>query len=295
MRYRFLRFPKGRYKAVTFSYDDGCREDIRMAETLSRHGIKSTFNISSDFMGKIHAVCGSQYLTREEIVEHLLSKGHEIAVHGASHRAPGKQRSIDGIQDVLRCRLELEKSFDRIIRGMAYPDSGVLVFQNGASYGNVRQYLQDLDIAYARTLGENKNSFALPTDWYAWVPTVHHRNPQVFDYIKEFLELDTKDAYASVRMPQLFYLWGHSYEFEVNNEWTLLEDICEKLGGNDEIWYATNMEIYDYVIAYNSLVFSADSTRVYNPTLLEVWFDVDATLYSIKPGETLRLDISCSD
>ena len=49
------------------------------------------------------------------------------------------------------------------------------------------------------------------------------------------------------------------------------------------------MEIYNYVEAYRSLIYSADGMRVYNPTLLEIFFDVDGKLYSIKSGETLRL------
>ena len=32
MRYRFLRFPEGKFKAVTFSYDDGLHADIRLAK-----------------------------------------------------------------------------------------------------------------------------------------------------------------------------------------------------------------------------------------------------------------------
>ena len=47
MQYRFLRFPDGKAKAVTFSYDDGCRDDIRLAKTLTEHGIRCTFNLNS--------------------------------------------------------------------------------------------------------------------------------------------------------------------------------------------------------------------------------------------------------
>ena len=45
MRYRFLRFPGGKTKSVTYSYDDGCRQDIKVAEILKRYGIRGTFNI----------------------------------------------------------------------------------------------------------------------------------------------------------------------------------------------------------------------------------------------------------
>ena len=89
--------------------------------------------------------------------------------------------------------------------------------------------------------------------------------------------------------PRLFYLWGHSYEFERNKNWELLDDICKKLAGRDDIWYATNIEIYNYVQAYNALVYSADSKIVYNPTLFDIWFDIDGVLYCLKSGETLKL------
>lgn len=72
-----------------------------------------------------------------------------------------------------------------------------------------------------------------------------------------------KILYTAVRFPRLFYLWGHSYEFERDNNWELLEQIYEKLSGKSDIWYATNMEIYNYVKAYNSLEYSADGNLVY--------------------------------
>lgn len=287
MRYRFLRYPGGKPKAVTFSYDDGVRHDIRLAETCNRYGIKCTFNINSAFIAQNP---GENKLTADEIQQYILDAGHEVAVHGHEHKAPGACRPIDTIQDVLTCRLELEKTFGRIIRGMAYPDSGITRFSNNASYENIRQNLQDLDIVYSRTLAGDNNRFNLPTDWFAWMPTAHHNNPKAMEYAEEFVNFDITKAYSSNRWPRLYYLWGHSYEFNNNNNWEVLEALCEKLGGKEDTWYATNIEIYDYVHAYDSLVFSADGTKVYNPTLIKVWFDLDGKLYSIDSGETLIIE-----
>ena len=61
------------------------------------------------------------------------------------------------------------------------------------------------------------------------------------------------------------------------------------LGGKDDTWYATNIEIYDYTMAYNALVYSADASKIYNPTLKEVWLEIDSKIYSVKSGETLDL------
>lgn len=283
MLYKFLRFPGGKPKAVTLSYDDGPAEDRRFSDTITKYGLKCTFNLNCD------EIRPNNY-QKEEMREIYISRGHEIAVHGAWHRAEGTLRPIEGIRDVLNCRLELEEKLDMIIRGMAYPDSGITYFTNNANYESVKAYLKSLDIKYARTLGGDNNLFALPEDWYAWMPTAHHKNPKILEYIEEFTELDVSPkVYHARRQPRLFYLWGHSYEFNLDNNWELLEQICEKLSGNDEAWYATNGEIYDYVQAYNSLSYSADGTIIYNPTLFEIWFDVDGKLYSIKSGETIRL------
>ena len=88
---------------------------------------------------------------------------------------------------------------------------------------------------------------------------------------------------------KLFYIWGHSWEFDYNNGWEHMEKVCEKLSGHDDIWYATNIEIYDYVQGYNALRFSADSSIVYNPNLFTVYFEVDEVPYSVEPGETIHI------
>jgi hypothetical protein len=69
----------------------------------------------------------------------------------------------------------------------------------------------------------------------------------------------------------------------------MVKTVCEKIANKDDIWYATNIEIYNYTKAYNSLEYSADGTLVYNPTLYEIWFVVDGKMHSVKPGETLKI------
>lgn len=284
MRYRFLRFPNGRERAVTFSYDDGNRADLKLLEIINKYNMKCTFNLNNDILR-----ANENVIKDDEVRELVLKNGHEVAVHGEMHRAPGMQRPIDGIKEVLNNRLELEKKYGGIIRGMAYPDSGIRIMQNGASYETIKGYLKNLDIAYSRTLGNDNDEFLLPADWYAWMPTCHHANPKIFEYIDKFLSFNFENMYGSNRFPRLFYMWGHSYEFNNADNWDLLEKICQKLGDNDNIWYATNMEIYNYVTAYNSLVYSADEKTIYNPTLYTIWFDIDGKGYKINSGEILTI------
>lgn len=288
MKYIFLRYPEGKFKAVTLSYDDGNEHDIRFAKTIDKYGLKCTFNLCSKRIGQ---VTPSRRLMVEEIREYILDKGHEIAVHGEDHISPVLSRPTKAIQDVLNCRLYLEQTFGIMVRGLAYPDVSLRNFQNNASYENIRSYLQNLGIVYARNVLTNQEplDYSLPTDWLAWNATVHHSHPKAAEYAKEFLALDQDKLYRAKRWPKLFMLWGHSFEFDRAENWDFLEELCQLLGGKEDVWYATCMEIYEYVEAYNGLVFSADSTRVYNPSLLKVWFDVDGTLYSVDSGQTITI------
>ena len=282
MKYNYMRYPGGKAKAFTMSYDDGPRDDERFLETINKYGLKCTFNLVG---GTIEG--GSSWgMSSEYIKENIIGKGHEIANHGYNHRAHGYVRPVDGIRDVLESRLFLEREFGMIVRGFAFPDRMVSKSEHPEDFARIREYLSDLGIVYARIAGGDNDKFELPRDFYNWTPTAHHANPRVLEYAEKFVNMDVSKLYIAQRTPKLFYLWGHSFEFSANNNWELLEDICKALGKKDDIWYATNIEIYDYVKAYESLVFSADGTLVYNPTLTDVWFDIDGTLYVVKSGES---------
>lgn len=287
MRYKFLRFPEGKEKAVTFSYDDGVVSDLRLAEIFDKYNMKGTFNLPSTWISEEAA---EGRLSKKDIEDKILGKGHEVAIHGAFHLAPGHVRTIDGIREFLQCRIDLENMFDRIIRGMAYPNSGITSMEDGQTYERIREYLTDMDIVYSRSLGGDNDGFRLPNDWLDWVPTAHHNNEKIFEYINKFLKIDTNSLYVNSRYPRLFYVWGHSYEFDNNDNWDRIESICEKLGGREDTWYATNMEIYEYVTAYRGLSFSADASRVYNPSIMSVWIYVEGDkTYKINPGETIKI------
>ena len=282
MKYKFMRFPEGKTKAVTFSYDDNGMSDIRMREVFDKYGLKGTFNVMSYSIG----VEGRPSIDN---LKEAIANGHEIALHGAHHAALGNLRPIDGIKEVLECRQVVENALGRIVRGYAYSDSSIGKMLNGASYDNIKQYLSDLDIAYARAISGDNDRFLMPSDWHAWMPTAHHTNPGIMKMIEKFVSMDVNKCYCGERQPRLFFVWGHSFEFDNNNNWELLDEICEGLSGREDTWYASNIDIYDYATAYDRLVWSVDSKRVYNPSLMPVWFDVDGKLYCVKSGETLEL------
>lgn len=127
MRYRFMRFPGGVGKAVTLSYDDGSKNDMRFARLLDKYELKCTFNLNGEALRADWDYC----MSTEEVKEYILKPGHEIAVHGLEHRAPRTLRPIEGIREVLDCRTELEERYGIIIRGMAYPRGYFRICQRG--------------------------------------------------------------------------------------------------------------------------------------------------------------------
>ena len=44
--------------------------------------------------------------------------------------------------------------------------------------------------------------------------------------------------------PQIFYIWGHSYEQDFRSDyWVKLEEFFQLISGHDDIFYGTNREV----------------------------------------------------
>ena len=282
----FMRFPGGKKKALTLSYDDGKEQDIRMIEIMKQHGIKGTFNLSSGMFPPEGTTFPEGFLhrnmTREQCKALYTDSGMEVALHGLTHPfltlTPPPRLTYEILQD----RLNLEEDYGCMVRGMAYP--------YGLTSDQVVECLKMCGVAYARTT-ECTERFDLPTDWLRWKPTCRHGHERLMELAELFVESGVS------REPWLFYMWGHSYEFEHHDNWQLLEDFCAYTGGREDIWYATNIEICDYVQAYRQLIYSANGKMIHNPTCLTLHFtrrsvpySGDYRDYTLRPGETVRLD-----
>jgi hypothetical protein len=110
----------------------------------------------------------------------------------------------------------------------------------------------------------------------------------LFELLDEFLAPPKKTFLRTG--PRLFYLWGHSYEFDDNNDWDRIEKFLEKIGNREDIYYATNIEIYRYIKAYEALVFGVDMKSVYNPTAIDVYLDVWGKQVIAKAGEVTVIE-----
>lgn len=268
-------FKGGRQKALTLSYDDGITQDKRLISIFNKYGLKATFNLNSAIQSEesYWFIDGKkiQRINIDEIGE--VYKGHEVAVHSLTHPQLEQLSKEMIIKEIFEDRKNLEKIFGYPVRGMAYP--------YGTYDDKVIQVMESCGIEYSRTVNQHEGCH-LPRNFLEWHPTCHHKNPKLMDIAKRFVEN------APFGM-SLLYVWGHSFEFEVDENWELAEEFCKTVSNHDSIWYATNIEIVDYLKALDNLKYSADCEIVYNPSAISLWISVDEKIVEIKAGETLKL------
>lgn len=274
-RRTYLCFPDFKEKALTFSYDDGVVFDKRLVEIFKKNNLKGTFNLNSgNFGNKTY-----NRMTQKECVDLFSGSGMEVAVHGYKHLSLAKVDMATAIDDVITDRKELEKIFGCIIKGMAYAC--------GSYDEKVIEVLKCCGINYARTVVQTY-SFDLPTEWHKWHTTCHHEHERLMELARQFVSIE-RPKYQLNYNPKVMYVWGHSYEFNDKNNWEVIEGFAEFISGREDIWYATNGEIYDYVTAYDNLEWSVDNEIVKNKSAIDVYINYFGKKIVVKAGQTERL------
>ena len=274
----FLRWQNFKRKAVTLSYDDGPKYDEKLVEILNRYGLKCTFNLNSGHIAKQE---GEWRISEMKIRDLIANGSHEIAVHGVRHHSLARINEAMAIEDIINDRKNLENAFARIVKGMAYA--------NGSFDDDVVELLKKCGISYARTV-EATNGFDLPKDFLKWHPTCHHGVGNLMSLAKEFVEKEDHPWNFWTNNPMVFYLWGPSFEFDGGNNWEIIEEFAKFMGGREDIWYATNGEIYEYVQAYDRLDFSADGGYIHNPSAIDIYLCYFKKNYVIPAGQTVKVD-----
>ena len=228
----------GKTKAVTFSFDDGVTQDVRMVQLLNKYGLKATFFINSGRIGNpgISVRGHACYRLAEK---HLVDTyaGHEVASHTIGHVDLPSCDDAEVIRQVEEDRVKLSEIMGYEILGLAYPgDPKGRENYDERCIDLIRKYT---GIRYARTVGCGNRDWALPTDLYMIRPNMSMR---AFD---ESLEIVERFISANPTEPQVLHLMGHCYEMDFASEnWYRMEQVLEKLSGRDDIFYGTNKEVY---------------------------------------------------
>ena len=276
--YRRMRFPGFLGKALTLSYDDCVQSDARLIEIMQKNGLKGTFNINSGLFAKEGTVYpkGQAFrrMSKQEAYSLYKNSGMEIATHAFNHPHLESLTKAEITGEIMLDRVDIERETGVITRGHAYP--------YGTFSDTVVECLSSCGMLYARGVCAT-NKFDIPKDFLRLQPTCHHKAGNLMELAKTFVEMQVNNE------PQLFYLWGHSFEFEMDDNWHVIEQFAEFIGNKQDIWYATNTEIFEYVENYQKIITSGDGNIVYNPTSVPLYFNVQGNDYKIEPNQQIKL------
>ncbi len=260
----FNLFSGGAKHCITLSYDDGQYFDIRLAEIFRENGLRASFHLNSKRLND------PQGIPSADIAE--VYRGHEVSCHTVTHPFLTRVPDISVLEEIIEDRKRLEAACGYVVRGMSYP--------MGDYDERTIRLCRTAGMEYSRTI-RSTGQFGIPADFMQWHPTCHHKGG-IMEKLEEFYHPRNRSSHM-----RLLYIWGHSYEFNTDNNWELIEEFAKAAGNRPDTWYATNIEIVDYINAQRALRFSADRTVVYNPSAIEVWFTLNGAPASVAPGKTV--------
>ena len=277
-RFDTMLFPGGKKKAFTLSYDDGVIQDRRLTEICKKYGVKATFNLNAGVLGYQQVVqprmgggksVDISKVNPEEVKD--LYDGLEVGGHGLYHSSLVDVKAPLASYEIVEDKCQLEKLVGYPMKMFAYPF--------GIFNDEVKQLLRNAGYRGARTI-VSTHTFDIPKDLMEWNPTCHHKDEKLMELAQQFCE---RPAFRT----ELFYVWGHGYEFDGDDNWDVIEDLVKYVSQyKDDIWFATNSEIIDYIEAYNRLEYSVDGSLIRNPSAIDVWIGTDfMQKEQLKKGE----------
>lgn len=233
----FEIFPNMKNRCVTFSFDAGHGNDMRIVSLLNKYGIKATFYLGNEFMA-------------DEICE--LYKGHEISYSLANESYQNKED--------IRKYIKRKKCCAELISN--YPVMGASM-TSGELDINFKDAMKSCGIKYCRLISFTMNC-KIPDDFMEWRPSCNVKG--AFELCNMFVR-----DYRSLPKAPLLHIFAKSSELKNEEDWIELERILKSLANNNTIWYATNTEVYEYISAQRNLLISADEKSFYNPTNIDIW------------------------
>lgn len=227
-------------KILTLSFDDGITQDERFINLLNKYGLKCTFNLNSELLGKDgYLMIQGKKINHTKIAPELIKdiyKGHEVASHTLTHPNLTTLSPEEVVRQVEDDRRKLSDLVGYEVQGFAYPCGGI----------NSNRVVADIiknktPVKYARTIVHSYN-FDVQKDLFLFKPTASltKNKEKLLELCDEFLNSNSDKL-------QLFYIWGHSYELDVEDDWEFFEEVCRKLAGREDIYYCTNIEAFEYI------------------------------------------------
>jgi hypothetical protein len=267
------RFPKAHRKAVVMSYDDGSEHDRRLVGIFNTYGVRGTFHLNSSRLGNDH------HIKRDEVG--TLYQGHEVSCHTRNHRDLTALADDDARMEIETDRRDLESLAGYPVRGLAYPF--------GTYDDRIVSLVSELGMTYGRT-AEDTHAFGLPEDVLRLRTTCHHN--RMGECAARLLDGDGPGL-------QLMTVWGHSFELDgfmssdPDKDWTYMEDVCRHLQASSAVWFATMIEVLDYLEALRLVDASRSDARISNPSALPIGLHINGRDVELPPRATIDLIPTC--
>lgn len=239
---------------VTTSWDDGNALDLRLAELLTRYGVKGTFYVQRKG--------GDRSLSDEE-VKQISEAGFEIGAHTLTHRELTTLSLAEAREEIRGSKAYLEDLLGREVTMFCFP--------RGKYDRRVAELVREAGFTGARTV--EPFAFHVPSDLFSLGTTIQvfpfpflftdrgkitlHQNilypffrayrplREIRSPVKGYLsfqgvaEVTLKHA---ERIRGVWHLWGHSWEIEQFRMWRNLEKVLAGLK-NCKAAYYTNGEL----------------------------------------------------
>ena len=232
-------------KFFTLSLDDGITQDLKVIEILKKYDVTCvSFNINTGLYGAnwdwVGPAIGDPNIPHLRFTEEELKTGiydgYEVLVHTMNHPS---LKNYD--KRASQIKKEVGKDADNIEKltgvrpvGMAWPGGDTEYTDK-----TIELVLENTDIRFARGTTSTYN-FELPEYFMKWMPTCSAIDPRCLTLAQQFIDAEcTEDM--------LFYVWGHSYEFDLNNGagYETFEQLVKMMSEAEDVYLVTNTQFYN--------------------------------------------------
>ena len=265
------RYPGGKSRAFSITYDDGVLQDIPFVSLLNRYGLKGTFNLNSGLMQEEfawHHPTGALIRRLPPKIAATLYEGHEVASHTVSHPYMEQLSDEELRYQLGRDKEALEQLFGREVLGFAVP------FDHFSD--RIADCARQCGFAYARTSQESY-SYRPSRDYFHWSAGAYHVMPGFWDFVEHFFHTEEELA--------LCQIVGHSYDLDTEQMWEPMESLFRRVAEDPNTVSMTHLELVRYLQAMDMALITED--RIENRSDQTLWFSRNGQPISLAPGESL--------
>lgn len=204
-------------KIVCLSFDDGTVYDIRFIELLNKYNLKATLNLNSELKDFVWYF-GNNPIKRLDLNEYKeLYNGHEVASHSLTHPYFSSLDDKEIIRQVKEDINNLKNIFNKEIVGFAFPF-------HDQTEEIIQVIKENINVEYIR-YSFFSNEY-LPKDRYHIPLHAIYDDEDIYEKLEHYKKNKLENS--------LFVIAGHSYEFEMKNDWEKIEALLKYLNEDNE-------------------------------------------------------------